>query len=91
MSFQLTEQDREELERLVFELENSSIDIRRQAAELLLLRRLYRAVRDLQLTPRVREILSRIPRISDKHAWDLLSAEEKREAGIDALELDGKP
>lgn len=91
MSFELLPNEYEELERLLYEIENSSLPLRRLAVELFLLRKLYRAVRDLhRLPPRVRAILARLPRTSDKHAWDLLSAEEKLEAGIDALEMEGK-
>lgn len=91
MSFRLLDTEHEELDRLIYEIENSKLPVRRHAAELLLLRKLLRAVRDLERLPhRVRDILARIPRTSDAHAWDLLSAEEKREAGIDAVEEENK-
>ncbi len=86
MSFRLTDDEREDLERLVFELETSRLPLRVHAARLLLFTKLYLAVRDLKLPPRAVEILRRIPRLSDKQAWDRLSEEERREAGIDALE-----
>lgn len=92
MSFRLLDTEHEELERLVFELQNSTLPVRRHAAELLLLRKLHRAVRDLaRLPPRVRELLARMPRTSDRLAWNRLSAEDKLEAGIDALEEELKP
>jgi hypothetical protein len=89
MSFEINDEEREELERLVFELENSTLSTRRHAAELLLLRKLARAVRDCRrVSPTVQKLIARIPRTSDKTAWDLLSAEEKNAA---QLELIGGP
>jgi hypothetical protein len=91
MSFRLLDSEREELEQLVFELETSRLPVRRHAAELLLLRKVVRAVRDLErLPPRVRDLLSRIPRLSDKHAWDVLSSAEKVQAAEDQLVEEAK-
>lgn len=86
-SYRLLDTEREELELLIYELENSKLPVRVHAARLLLLTKLFKAVRDLErLPPRVRAILDRIPRISDRHAWDRLSAAEREEAGLDNLE-----
>lgn len=91
MSFKLLDTEHEELERLVYEIENSKLPLRRLAAELLLFRKLYRAVRDLhRLPPSVHAILNRIPRISDRQAWAMLSREDQIEAGLDAIEEEEK-
>ena len=77
----------ERLERLVYEIETSKLSIRRQAAELLLLRDLVAACRkSKRLPPNVYAALRRIPSINDKEAWDRLSAAEKLEAGLDLEE-----
>lgn len=86
MSYQLLDDEREELEQLVFQLETSRIPRRRQAAELLLLRKLYHAVKDCtRLPPRAQAVLRRIPRLSDRLAWERLTDEEKAEARIEAI------
>lgn len=84
MSFDVPDDRRERLERLVYELENSKLPIRRHAAELLCYRDLVAACRKARrLPPAVYRALARIPRLDDKQAWDRLSAEEQLEAGLD--------
>jgi hypothetical protein len=87
MPFDVPDNRRESLERLVYELENTKLSVRRQAAELLAYRDLVSALRKAKkLPPAVYAALKRIPLLSDKEAWDRLSAEEQRDAAIEALE-----
>lgn len=85
----LTPEEQERLSQMTFELETSVIPVRMHALRLMLLLDLYKAVRECRkLPPRAHRALQRIPKLNDRLAWDRLSAEEKREAGIDQLELE---
>lgn len=87
MPFDVPDDRRESLERLVYELEISKLPIRRHAAELLLMRDLVTACRKAKrLPPAVYAALRRIPYLTDRESWDRLSAAEKLEAGLDLEE-----
>lgn len=91
MAYRLLDDEKERLEEIVYELENASPEVlRARAAELLLLRKLHTAVRDSvrSRSPRVQKILDRMPRGSDRAAWNELTAAEKAEA---AAEFSSEP
>ena len=84
MAYELTESQRERLEQIVYEIENSKLPLHRLALELMLSRDLVAAVRDSsRRSPRMQRALDRIPRISDRQAWDRLSAGERAEAQLE--------
>lgn len=87
MPFEVPDDRLKSLEKLVYELETSKLPIRRHAAELLAYRDLVAACRQAKrLPPNVYRALQRIPRLSDKEAWDRLTAAERQEAGLDVEE-----
>lgn len=80
------ELEKEKLERMVYELEQSKLPVERIAAELILGRELVAACRSASYLPKgVRRALDRFPRLTDRQAWDRLTTEEKQAAATDFM------
>lgn len=89
MSWELNDDEREQFERYLFQIENSRLPVRRLALELYFAHRLLLAAKSCRrLPPLLKRIVDKFPRISDAHAWDLMSAEEKKAAKAGELDLD---
>lgn len=86
MSWELNDDEREQFERYLFQIEASKLPRRRLALELYFAHRLLLAAKSCRKLPRaLARIVQKFPRLSDKQAWDSLSAEEQRSGQLDAL------
>jgi hypothetical protein len=86
MSWELDQDEREQFERYLFQIETSKLPRRRLALELYFAHRLLLAAKSCRKLPRaLARIVQKFPRLSDREAWDRLSAEEQARGQLDAL------